>query len=663
MQKLKYPHLFSPITLGKTVFRNRIAASATSYMNGDHSNLITKEMIEYFELKAMGGVSSVTMGDCLVDSKNGRASNVSFPLDNLDQKGNLSTLAKSINRHGSVSVIQINHCGMHSHISGQQLGYMWGPSGLMMPKESVIGTDGQIEESFIEVKEMSEEMIEYTISRFGDGALYAKQCGFGMIQLHGGHGWLVAQFMSNKSNKRKDRWGGSLENRMRFPLAIIEDIRKKCGRDFPIEFRMSGTECTAEGYDLDEGVRFAKILDGKVDLIHVSTGYHEDLGAFFRMAPSMFDKDGCNVKYAEEIKKHVITPVATVGALTDPAMMEEIIASGKADMIELGRQILADPALSIKARSGRSDEITPCLRCFSCFSEIATTNRIECAVNPVIGYEEEAKFDKLPEKKKKVLVAGGGIGGMQAALTCAERGHEVILCDKTDRLGGILLCEERVPFKDKLHLYIEKQKRMIERSSVEVRMNTEVTANLVEEISPDSVIAAIGATPIKPNIPGIDGSNVFGAIEMFKEYEGAGQKVTILGGGLVGVELGILLSMNGREVTILEMMPALSYTGAFMHGLVLNGKIQECGINVELSTRAIEINEKGVVGEDKDGNQKIFESDTIIYATGLRPQYERLNELRQIHVEFAEIGDCISARNIHVANQEAYTAARNIGRF
>ncbi|NLM21609.1 MAG: FAD-dependent oxidoreductase [Peptococcaceae bacterium] len=663
MASLKFPHLFQPLTLGKTVFRNRIFASPTGFQNGDHLNLPSKELIAYYELKALGGAASVTMGDCLVDSKNGRVTKVQFPLDDPDQKGPLGSLCKAITRHGAVASLELQHGGMYARTSGEQLGYVWGPSATMLPfrpgGSPQVKTDG----TMIEVREMTEDMIEYTISRFGDAALFAKQRGFGMVMIHGGHGWLVSQFMSDKTNKRKDRWGGSLENRMRFPLAIIDDIRKKCGRDFPIEFRMSGSECNPAGYDIDEGIRFAKMLDGKVDLIHVSAGNHEIFDVFFVTHPSMFHEDGCNVKYAAEIKKHVQTPVATVGALSDPAMMEEIIASGMADVVELGRETLADPDFAIKARTGRDEEINQCLRCYSCFSECDATCHFQCAINPVIGNEYETKFDIPPKIKKKVLIAGGGIAGMQAALTCADRGHEVILCEKTGELGGVLLCEDQVPFKKKLKLYIEKQKRMIEKAGIEVILNTEVTKELAEKIAPDAIIAAMGATPIKPNIPGIDKPKVYGAVDIYKNPQLAGQKVVIIGGGLVGVELGIFLSMNGSKVTILEILPSLNYGAAGVHGAFLDLKIPEYDIKVELSTKAVKIDDQGVVGEDQKGNQKNFPADTVIYAVGLKPQWERADELRQVAKEFWQIGDCLKPRNILMANQEGYYAAKDIGRF
>jgi 2,4-dienoyl-CoA reductase-like NADH-dependent reductase (Old Yellow Enzyme family)/thioredoxin reductase len=663
MAALKYPHLFEPITLGKTVFRNRIFASPTGFQNGDHLCLLSKELIAYYELKALGGAASVTMGDCLVDSKNGRVTPVQFPLDDMDQKGPLGGWAKAITRHGAVASVELQHGGMYARTTGEQQGFLWGPSGRMLPRRPGGNPQVKPDGTFIEVREMPEEMIEYTISRFGDAALFAKERGCGMVMVHGGHGWLVSQFMSDRTNKRRDRWGGSLENRMRFPLAVIEDIRRKCGRGFPIEFRMSGSECNPEGYDIDEGIRFAGLLDGKVDLIHVSAGNHELFDVFFTTHPSMFHEDGCNVKYAAEIKKHVKTPVAAVGALSDPGLMEEIVASGKADVVELGRESLADPDLPIKLRTGRADEVNQCLRCYSCFSECDATKHFTCALNPVIGNEYETKFDVPPKIKKKVFVAGGGIAGMQAALTAAGRGHEVIIIEKSDRLGGVLLCEDKVPFKKKLALYIEKQKRLLERSGVTVRLNTEATKELAEALQADVIVAAVGAAPIKPDIPGIDRPNVFGAIDIYKNPGRAGKSVVILGGGLVGTELAIYLSMLGSRVTILEMLPALNYGAAGVHGALLDLKLPEYGIALELSTRAAGIDEKGVIAEDKAGKSKHIAADTVIYAVGMKPRWEKADELRQAAAEFYQVGDALSPRNMLAANQEGYFAAKDIGRY
>jgi pyruvate/2-oxoglutarate dehydrogenase complex dihydrolipoamide dehydrogenase (E3) component len=250
---------------------------------------------------------------------------------------------------------------------------------------------------------------------------------------------------------------------------------------------------------------------------------------------------------------------------------------------------------------------------------------------------------------------------MQAALTAAERGHEVILCEKTGRLGGVLRCEEKVPFKKKLGDYLDTQVRMISRAPIDVRLNTEVTSELAREIDPDVIIAAPGSRPIKPDIPGIDGANVMGAVEAYESADKCGKKVAVLGGGLVGIEIGIYLRQLGRDVTIVEMLPELNWGENFMHGTSLGFQIRDNGIRTALSTKAVEITENGVMCEGPEGT-KLFEADTVIYAVGQHPLWEETDELRFCAPEFHQIGDCLVPKSIHAATSTAFHIARDIGR-
>ena len=531
---------------------------------------------------------------------------------------------------------------------------------------------------------MDEPYIEHLIACFARGAAFARQCGFNMVTIHGGHGWLFSQFMSPRDNKRSDRWGGTFENRMRFPLQAVDAIRRAVGSGFPIEIRLSGAEYLGdEGYDLDYGIAIAKALDGKVDLLHISAGHHEIDAASMVTHPSMFMPDGVNVHLAAEIKKHVKTPVATVGALTDPTMMEEIVASGKADIVQLGRQSLADHELPNKARSGREDDINKCLRCYNCFSYSTLGGVFTCATNPVIGSELEYMCEIPARKKKTVLVAGGGIGGMQAALTAAERGHTVILCEKTDRLGGVLRCEKNIPFKQHLEEYLDMQARRIMKSSVEVRLNTPVTPEVAEALHPDVVIAALGSRPVRPPIPGIDKPMVYGAEDIYNDPSLAGQRAVILGGGLVGLELGVFLAQNGREVTIVEMLPRTCASpddketserfAAFggmvvgdplVHGIAIRELLiahPELKLTIKTSTKALEITGTGLTAEGPDG-VVTYPADTVVYAVGQRPLSDEAQALRDTAPEFYALGDCVTPKNIYSATQAAWAIARDLGR-
>ncbi|MCF0120283.1 MAG: FAD-dependent oxidoreductase, partial [Oscillospiraceae bacterium] len=417
-------------------------------------------------------------------------------------------------------------------------------------------------------------------------------------------------------------------------------------------------------YDIETGIEIAEQLDGHLDLIHVSAGDHEVWEVFTVTHPSMFLEDGVNVKYAAEIKKHVKkSSIATVGALADPELMEEIIASGKADVVEVARGLFADPDLPLKARTGRQDEIRKCMRCLACFSGLIRTGQFSCAINPVIGHELENKTPVTPKEKKNILVAGGGIGGMEAAITAAELGHNVILCEKSDSLGGALKCEHEVSFKKHLDGYINLQRRTIAKSAIDVRLNTEVTPELAKELEPDVIIAALGARPVVPTfLKGYDLPNVVGAEEVYYDTSKAGKNVVILGGGLVGAELAIHLSELGRKVTIIEMMPELNNGGNILHGVALGIKLRDNGIDVNLSTKALEITEKGVIAENADG-QKLYEGDTVIYAIGQRPLRAEADALRFCAPEFYQIGDCLTPKNITEATKSAYYIVRDIGRI
>lgn len=734
MYECQYPHLFSPIRLGDTVFRNRYFAAPVGYEYLSDKNYPLDETIAFFERKAIGGAATVNVGSAVADSKRSRIGKSQLPLDDPGALPPIHRLASAINRHGAVAAIEIQHCGPYAYTSALEGNQLYGVVDMVNPM-------GQF------VPAMTEEIIEETIEAYADAAAFARFCGFGLVMIHAGHGWLVNQFLDPTINDRKDRWGGSLENRCRFLLAIIERIRRKCGRGFPIEVRISGAMCYEGGYGIEEGIAIAKQLDGKVDLIHVSAGSHEaqadgeaaplDVptgshhaegapsaaqsvasapqstaqtsaqstayssglarsGALFTVThPSMFLPDGVNVQYAAEIKKHVRTPVATVGALNDPALMEEIIASGQADVVQTARAMMADPDLPKKARGGKAEEIRPCIRCFECFAGITTKRQYRCAVNPEIGFEQDFRHTLPVTTPKRVLVAGGGVAGMEAALVAAQRGHQVILCEKEDRLGGVLRCEEGVPFKRLLSKYLDYQARMISRAPIEVRLGVTATPEYAAGAEADVLIAALGSRPCTPKIPGADagadGPNVLGAEEAYYHPEKVGDNVVVLGGGLVGIELAIYLASLGRKLAIMEMMDTLSDGGNPIHGLALMGEIDKYGIRVITGTRAVEIDRAGVVGEyvgsacslplsptveaavlqlnplstltradGEAGSRTLYPADTVIYAVGRQPLNDEAEALRFCAPEFHQIGDCWSPRNILQATRMASAIARGI---
>lgn len=674
MRDTRFKHLFTPIKIGPIPAKNRLFASPQDYPGMTWGRFLSEEAAWFYERKAVGGHASVCIGDMMIDADAGRSHPFQMRGNDLLGKANLTRTSMAIARHGTIPAIELVHAGKNVNLNlmAEPRAYALGPSADMR-------VDG------VEVREMNDDDIQLLIDQYTDAAAFARQCGYKMIVLHGGHGWQLSQFMSARDNQRKDQWGGSLEKRMRFPLAVIESIRKRIGTQYPIEYRMSVSEALPDGYATDEGVRMAQMLDGKVDLINASIGHHEIDAATMVTMPSMFLADGSNLFSAAAVKKAVKnTPVSAVAAITDPEMMEEAIASGQADIIELGRQTLADPDLPVKAMLGLEEDITPCCRCFHCFSTSTVGGVFYCAVNPEVGREMTRYIDSgcLARSKKRILVVGGGVGGMQAALTALDQGHEVVLAEKTAQLGGRLLCEHKVPFKANLMTYIKRQKGKIQRSDIELHLNTAVTPANVDSFKADVIIAAIGAKPVVPDVIGIEFSNVFGAEEIYAAAEKAGSEVAVIGGGLVGLELALYLSELGKRVTVVEVAersiaspPPVAGTSNRMSGIfeLANGYPLVHGIAIKeevlkypelrilTSTKPLEINGTGLLVEDSSGRHHIA-ADTIVYATGLTPLTDEAQALAEHASEFYMIGDAIIPDNIYTATSTGYTAVIDAGR-
>ena len=437
----KFPHLCKPITIGRITFRNRMFSAPMGGTDITNDGCIGPKSTAFYELRAKGGAGAVTISECMVHPKTDGSHAYHLDTAILNSLASFAYTADAIRRHGAIPSVELSHSGMYSGTymtdKSRQHGLaQWGPSACVRP-------DG------VEVGELSHEMIDEIVAAYGQVAGLAKRAGFEMIMVHGGHGWLINQFLSPWFNHRTDEYGGNIENRCRFARRVLQSVHEAVGPGFPIEFRMSGSELFEGGYTLEDGIAIAQELEDCIDLLHVSAGTYQR--GFGDTHPSMFKEHGCNVYLAAEIKKHVSIPVATIGGLNDPAQMEEIIKSGKADVVYMARALLADPFLPEKVMANRDEEIVRCLRCFTCMAERAATATRRCTVNPLIGREMEGDYVLPAPEKKKVLVAGGGPGGLYAAWTAARRGHQVILCEKEDSLGGILRSEQALPFKYEMY--------------------------------------------------------------------------------------------------------------------------------------------------------------------------------------------------------------------
>lgn len=647
MKNKYYPHLASPITINNLTFKNRILGAPMSNPELDSDCNMRKEEIAFHENRARGGLAGVAIGLGIVDAI-GRSHTKEVKLYDVMSLPSLKEAANAMHRHNCNAVMELAHGGKFANARGHG-----SAEGVNMGPNDEINGEGH------PVRSMTEEDIYRVADCFGQAAKLVKEAGFDMVLIHGGHGWLLGQFSSPAMNHRTDRWGGSLENRMRFSLLVIEKVREAVGPDFPIEFRMSGAEFTKGGYGIEEGIEMAKAIDGKVDIIHVSAGVHEDPEVFVRTHPSMFIEHGCNVYLAAEIKKHVKTPVATLGGLNDPDMMEEIIATGKADIIEIARQSICDPYFPEKAFSGNKDDITRCCRCFTCFYNYLTNRTFCCAFNPVVGNELEHKHAFPPTTPKKVIVVGGGPGGMEAAITAAGRGHSVTLYEKNSRLGGQLLSEQYIPFKQDMYNFVKVLEGRLAKSGVDVRLNTELTAEQAAAENADVIITAIGAKPIVPPIPGIDNEKVVGLTALHQPEPALGQKVVILGGGLVGSECAIYLDGLGKDVTIVEMKEDWAADSYFMHKNAMKIYMRDSNIKIHVNTTAKAITDKVLLCQTPEG-ELVIPADNILLAAGMKADRKAAESFYNAAPRVFETGDCIKAGRVVEAVTTGYYRAIDI---
>ena len=408
---------------------------------------------------------------------------------------------------------------------------------------------------------------------------------------------------------------------------------------------------------MEEGVRIAQQIEPYIDLLHVSAGTYQR--GFGDTHPSMFKAHGCNVYLAAEIKKHVSVPVATIGGLNDPQQMEEIISSGKADVVYMARALLADPFLPRKVMANKDEDIVRCLRCFTCMAERAATSTRRCTVNPLIGREMEGSEIAKAPVPKKVVVVGGGPGGLKAAHTAALRGHQVILMEKEGELGGILKSEQAIPFKQEMYQLSLTFAKQCREAGVEIRLNTKADRELVERENPDAVIVAAGSKPLVLPIPGIDGDNVTIVNQYYLEKEKVGDEVVVLGGGLAGCEAAIHLAQEGKKVTVVEMREELAPDANVRHRPLLLQKINEL-VTVRTGLRGMEITADGVTCEDKDGQRHFVKGSSVICALGQRACTDVVEELRDSAPYVVSIGDCAKVATITNAVYQGYHAALDI---
>ncbi len=645
-----YPHLFSPLTIKKTRFRNRIfsAPNFIPWVTTDHRP--DDNFIRYYEGKAKGGAAAVCVPGGTLDIDSGLANGAGASWLELTDHilPRLVEVSQAIRQHGAVPCFQLAHGGIYAECYDGK-----GPVG----PSPTTRWDG------VEVREMTVEMMNAYADSFARAAALVKKAGFEMVQLHAGHGWMLSQFLSPEFNRRTDEYGGSPENMARFPIMVIDRIREAVGEDFLIECRISGDELAPEGYTLEDSIKFCRMIQDKVDIIHVSAARDSTDEGAVRNSPVIYFKNGCNLYMAEAIKKAVKIPVLSVGAINTPELAEEAIAGGRADLIGMARAIIADPEFPNKAKHGLRDEINPCLRCLNCLTGEHARDAFACDVNPVTGHER--RFDHISEKaahSRRVVVIGGGPGGMKAAITAAQRGHDVTLFEKEAELGGILRFTDNDGLKVDLRRYKNHLVAMTKKLPIDLRLGVRATPEMVSALHPDSVIIATGSVPAVPDIPGLR-ENAVHVLDAYGSGAPApGERVILLGGGLSACETAVDLAENGHKVTIVGRRDILAPNANWMQQEGLKVPVEKYGITVYTNSEAVEVRENGALIRDRGtGEERFIEGDSILYALGMRSNTEDMEGFYDSAIDVAAVGDCVSPRHLGPVIHEAFYAALDIG--
>lgn len=616
---------------------------------------VTEKMIGFYEARAKGGAGLIVIEDAIIDFPIGN--NTANPLSIDDDKyiPMLERLSSTLKKHGSVPMLQLSHAGRRAGRLSSVARCLEATRGNLPVAPSALAhpSPGHV----VPIPLRAEE-IETIIEKFVHGSARAVEAGFEIIGLHCAHMYLCGQFLSPWANSRTDRYGGSLQNRLRFVLEIIKRIKKKVGDDFPIICRMNGQEPEG-GNSLMEIREIARQFQSAgVNALHVSIGFGPTLWekGFIPAEAPMGMPEGCIVHLAENIKKAVSIPVIAVNKIRHVDFAERILKENKADMIALGRPLLADPEWPNKALNNRIDDIKPCVSCCQgCVKGIEKGRPITCLINPLVGREKEIKIDTVPEEGvKKVLIIGAGPAGLMTAITAAKRGHKITIWEKGDRLGGEMRLAMKPPRKLELQELLDFLERRIQQFGINVILNKKANAEGIKAFSPDVVILATGSKSMMPKIDGINNPKVVTAINALKNDDDVGENVAIIGGGLVGLETAEYLAERRKKITVIEMLEDVGKTMPFLTRVPLLLNLQESGVTILTNSLARKIIQEHIEIE-QEGIKKHLEYDTIIVSTGGQPDDQFKKELTNSDFAVYSVGNCHQQGDMLTAIHDGFT--------
>lgn len=642
----QFRNLFEPIKIGSMTVKNRFVMPPMGSNLADSGGYVTDDMLAYYEAKGRGGAGLVIVEVTSVEHPRGSAVALQLAIDDDKYMPGLTELASAIKRGGARACMQLVHAG------GARRSVVAGLRSIAPSPIPRVGTEIPDELTVGQIKELEDKFVR--------GAERAARAGFDAIDLHAAHYYLMAQFLSAEWNRRRDDYGGDLENRARFTLEVVRGIRGKLGRDFPLWCRINGVEYGLDhGTTLEEGQLTARMLeDAGTDAVDVSACGRGPVHASAwpmggRMLPPMAHPAGTLIPVAEAIKRKVGIPVMAVGSIT-PEVGQAAIARGQTDMIVVGRGLVADPELPNKVAAGRLDDIIPCIACLRCRNQVVEERKpIACSVNAAAGNERRAVI-KPVSKPKKVLVVGAGPAGMEAARVAAMRGHHVTLAEKDRRLGGQLILAAAPPHKQKISTFTPYLARQLDKLGVRVMLDTEATPELVEKLKPDALVIATGGTPIRPDIPGADRMNVVIAEEVLSGKAKVGKRVVVIGGELVGCETAEYLAEQGKQVIITRRGPGMATKIGIELGAMQLQRLAALKVRMLPGVKYVRITEKGLLVVNPEGKEELLEADTIVLAAGAIPNDSLSSRLRGKVSEIHVAGDCVQPRGIMEAVGEGF---------
>lgn len=648
--------LFEPINIGGMSLKNRLVMAPMT-LNLCKDGFVTERMINFFKERAKGGVGLIIVGDGIVDFPIGNNSKEALAIDNDKYIPGLRRLVEAVKAYDVKIVMQLSHAGRRAGRVSKTTGRLEVTRGLIPVAPSSIAHPVP---GYVVPRELTVEEIEEIIEKFGEAAGRAVEAGFDGVGLHCAHMYLCGQFLSPWANKRTDKYGGDLNGRLRFVIEVVRRMRREIGNR-PIICRINGEE--PEGGNTLEDIQgiAQRLEENGVDSISVSVGFGAAIkahGFIPSVAPMRFPQ-GCIVHLAENIKRKVSVPIIVANKIRDIDFAEKILQDGKADLIALGRPLIADPELPRKALEGRSEDIIPCTSCCRCIQYVLEKEEpIRCEVNPVAGREGEY-IVSLASKRRRVLIIGGGPAGMEAAITLARRGHEVYIVEKGRELGGRMLLAAIPPGKSDIRRLIDYLKTQVSKLNVNVELGVEATPEVIGRIKPDVVVVAVGGKPRIPNIPGINGGNVALAEDILRGSVKAGGSVVVIGGGQVGLEVAEYLAERNRRVTVVEMLEDVGGDLPNVSKLPLLQSLESYGVSILTRTIPQQVTGEGVI-VSRRGRSWLIRADTIVLATGFQGDTGLIDELKNMVKEIYVIGDCREPGNILSAIHEGFEAALRI---